>query len=131
MLDPYIASESDSVQLTVNSYRQLLQNTTIAPARIPKQRKSRAKRNQAWEELDKDSGGMYSAYLYELQNKYPMLTHMEAMVAALIKGTLQSHEISQRLAIQQKTVENHRHRIRRKLGLGNNQNLQIHLGSQR
>ena len=130
MHDPQIAMESDDVQLTVNSYRVMLQDSSPTVAGVPKHRKTRAKRHQAWEQLDSDSGGTYSSFFRDLLTRYPELSMTELIVAALIKGMLQSHEISQGLSIHLKTVENHRNRIRRKLGLCITQNLQKHLISQ-
>jgi DNA-binding CsgD family transcriptional regulator len=103
--------ENDSVKLTVNSYRSLQLNA-------PKSRRSGAKRHPAWEKIDLESGGIYSSYHNHLAARLPILSPMELRVGALLKGKLQSDEISKRLAIKEKTLENHQNPIRRKLGLG-------------
>ncbi|MDP4220082.1 MAG: helix-turn-helix transcriptional regulator [Bacteroidota bacterium] len=90
-------------------------------------RRSRAKRHRTWDQIDRESGGIYALYLRDLARRFPTLSPMELRISALIKGMLRSWEISERLAIEEKTVENHRTNIRRKLGLEVSQNLQKHL----
>ncbi len=120
MQDPQVFSEDVNPQLTINSYRSLLHAAPVHPyTHTPniKPRRSRAKRHRAWEALDRESDGIYSAHLQELAARFPMLSPMELMIGALIKGMMQSHEICEKLSIELKTVENHRNHIRKKLGL--------------
>lgn len=46
-----------------------------------------------------------------------MLTPSELRVCTLVRAMLSTREIASRLHIDERTVENHRVRIRRKLGL--------------
>ena len=80
-------------------------------------RKSRAKPYLAWEQIELQSGGLYATYLREIANRFPNLTPMELRVASLVRGMLPNYEIAKKLSISEETVENHRIRIRRKLGL--------------
>ncbi len=94
----------------------------IHPVGLPigtpiQRRRSRAKRHRAWEQIELQSGGLYATYLQELSKRYPSLSSMELRVAALVRGMFPSWEIAQKLGISEKTVENHRTSIRRKLGL--------------
>ena len=86
---------------------------TLNPAR-----KSRAKRHLPWEQIELESHGLYAENLCALAKRFPQLSPMELRICALIKGMLKSWEIAERLRISEETVENHRIRIRRKLGLG-------------
>jgi DNA-binding CsgD family transcriptional regulator len=90
-------------------------------------RPSRAKRHLPWEEVELQSHGFYADSLHELAEKFPVLSLMELRVCVLVKGMLRSWEIAERLAIDIKTVENHRINIRKKLGLRAEENLQRHL----
>lgn len=87
------------------------------------QRKSRAKRNLAWEQIEIQAGGFYAQNLHLLASRFRNLTRMELRISVLIKGMLTNREIAESLNISVKTVENHRVNIRTKLGLLPNQNL--------
>lgn len=80
-------------------------------------RKSRAKRHLAWEEIEVRSNGFYAASLHELAERFPILTPTELRICVLAKSMLLNWQIAERLYIDERTVERHRVRIRRKLGL--------------
>lgn len=52
-----------------------------------------------------------------LMNKYPNLTMMEERVCVLIRAGLMSDEIAEILSLSERTIENKRLRIRKKVGL--------------
>ena len=54
---------------------------------------------------------------------YPDLTAMEMKVCILIRAGLQTEEISQILSLSARTIENHRFNLRKKLGVGERENL--------
>ena len=91
--------------------------TPIPEPRTPLPRPSRAKRNLAWEQIDRESGGYYSENLNKLALRFPTLSPAELRIAALIKAMLPSREIGNRLGIEVRSVERQRVTIRRKLGL--------------
>ena len=105
--------EAGSPQLAAEIYR----------AGIRTQRKSRAKRNLAWEQIEVQSHGFYANNLHDLASRFPILTPMELRICVLIKGMLANREIAECLNICVETVENHRVNIRHKLGLRSKQNL--------
>jgi DNA-binding CsgD family transcriptional regulator len=73
-----------------------------------------------WEQADSASGGVYSGHLNAIARRYPQLSSIELHVAALVKAMLPSWQIAQLLGITEKTVENHRIDIRRKIGCDGN-----------
>jgi len=81
----------------------------------PKDRPSRTKSYPVWEKLNIESNGLYGEYFRILAQRFNELTRMELFVAVLIKAGLKSWEIGQKLCIEEKTVENHRNSIHRKL----------------
>src|SRR2546429_569304 len=88
-------------------------------ATAPCKRKSRAKKFIAWEQIELASGGFYTSNLLHIARHFPVgFTKMELRIAALARAMLPSREIADRLGISEETVENHRVNIRRKLGLG-------------
>ncbi len=99
----------------------------VPETRAPAARPSRAKRHFAWEKINRNSGGIFGAYYHDLLFRYPTLTPMELMIAALVKGKCSNIEIAESLNICEETVENHRVNIRRKLGLTAAQNLMRYL----
>ncbi len=90
-------------------------SSSTAPATGPE--KTRAKKHQAWEQVDRESGGLYATQLLDLKMQFPMLTPSELRVCTLVRAMLPTREIARRLHIDERTVENHRIRVRRKLGL--------------
>jgi AraC family chitin signaling transcriptional activator len=78
-------------------------------------RKARRKRHLLWEQIVRDSGGVYAQYAEALARKFPTLTPMELRVCALVKAMLPSWRIAQMLGVCEKAVENYRVRARRKM----------------
>ena len=84
----------------------------VAPRRAPRRRK----RHLAWEEADHATGGIYMRNVETIARKFPTLTPMELRVAAMVKAMLPSWRIAELLAIDERTVDNYRVKIRRKTG---------------
>jgi DNA-binding CsgD family transcriptional regulator len=61
--------------------------------------------------------------MHVLEEKYPMLTKMEVRICSLVKVRLTTLDISQLLCLSERTVENHRMNIRKKIGLGQRKDL--------
>lgn len=69
-----------------------------------------------------------SSFLPNLKKGYLNLTHREIQIATLVKEGKSIKDIAEILSITRKTVEFHRHSLRKKLGLKNKQsNLRSHL----
>ena len=73
--------------------------------------------------LDKQLQSAHSEFLRNLQQLHPSLTHMELKIATLLNLKLSSPNISSLLFLSVRTVELHRSRIRRKMGLNKNDNI--------
>jgi DNA-binding CsgD family transcriptional regulator len=71
----------------------------------------------AFEQADLASGGVYGRYVEQISELSPSLTPMELRVAAMVRALLPSWRIAELLGISEDTVENHRVKIRRKLGV--------------
>jgi DNA-binding CsgD family transcriptional regulator len=87
----------------------------------------RAKHNLAWEELDRNSGGKYSATMIHFTEKFPGLSTTELQICALVKYGMSSSEIGEKLFISERTVENHRTSARKKIKIERGRNLQTFL----
>jgi len=100
------------------TYRSPIQSESYLSNRV-----SRAKPHLGWEQIDRESGGIYDIYLRDLAVRFPMLSPTELRICSLVRGMLSNWEISQCLNICVETVQNHRVNIRKKLGLGVSDNL--------
>lgn len=77
-----------------------------------------------WEEYDKTFSSVHPEFKQHLLERYPELTPMETKVCTLLRIELSSKEIAKLLNISQRSVENHRYRARKKVGLGDHENFQ-------
>lgn len=76
----------------------------------------RRRRKTEWEQSLLAENDVYACNLRDVCTAYPQLTPSEARVAALVMAALPSWRIAELLFITEKTVENHRIKIRKKLG---------------
>jgi AraC family transcriptional regulator, chitin signaling transcriptional activator len=90
-------------------------------------RKSRAKLYPGWHEFDVAFSLRRPNFFSRITMKHPKLTPQELRVCAMLSDLMPSKEIGIRLAIDERTVENHRTKIRRKLGLSHEQHLENYL----
>ncbi|MBL7974420.1 MAG: hypothetical protein JNJ85_05885 [Candidatus Kapabacteria bacterium] len=70
---------------------------------------------------------VHGEFMKRIKEQYPDLTDMEVRVSALLRMKLTSANISSLLFISQRTVETHRLRIRKKMGIGKDDNLYMKL----
>jgi len=82
-----------------------------------------------WEQAEFESYGMYARNIEALASRFPVLTPMELRVCALVKTMLPNKRIGELLAIDERTVENHRTNIRRKLKICKDNTLVAYLAS--
>lgn len=59
-----------------------------------------------------------------LMKQMPELTNAELRIAALLERGMTTHETAETLGTSERTIENHRYRMRKKLGLTSNTDLQ-------
>lgn len=83
--------------------------------------------NQSWNSFEDQFQHLQHAFIEELQRQYPQLSAMELRVCSLLKMNLSSKEICRILNIAPRSVDMHRYRIRKKLQLSSDANLQTFL----
>jgi DNA-binding CsgD family transcriptional regulator len=80
-----------------------------------------------WRRFEETYSLVHHDFLQTLSHSFPALSAMELRICALLKMSLSNKEIADILSISVRTIESHRYRIRKKLGLGNEANLAAHL----
>ena len=95
-------------------------------SRFPR-RKSRAKQHIGWLKFELQFKTHHPAFLHELAKRFPLLSPTELHICAMLRESLLSWEIAEQLSITERSVENHRSNIRKKLSLSPAQNLQMFL----
>lgn len=73
-----------------------------------------------WEVFDQQFRNIHQDFTDRLARAYPMLTPTELKVCALLKIDLSTKEIANLLCSSPRTVEDHRYKIRTKMGLDGN-----------
>lgn len=71
-----------------------------------------------WTQFEAEFSSTYPEFQTRLVHQYPELTGMEMKVCAFLKLRLTSADIARLLCLSERSVEGHRLRIRRKMGLG-------------
>jgi DNA-binding CsgD family transcriptional regulator len=66
-------------------------------------------------------------YFRILSERYPSLSRLEIRMCALIKTGMTNKELAKVYGQSEKSYEQHRYRIKKKLALGKNDNLVKHL----
>lgn len=82
-----------------------------------------------WQRFERGFREVYPGFIPTLSTRYPTLTPTELRVCALLKVNLASKEIAGLLSTSVRTVEGHRHHIRRKLGVSNGISLTMFLAA--
>jgi ligand-binding sensor domain-containing protein/DNA-binding CsgD family transcriptional regulator len=83
--------------------------------------------NEEWEQFAVHFDSVHTNYLKKLKDKYPSLTTSDLKLAAYLRLNLSSKEIAQLLNISIRGVETSRYRLRKKIGIANEDNLGDHL----
>lgn len=83
----------------------------------------------AWSAIEAGLGGLYTAFVGTLAERYPGLSPTEVKLCVLLRADMMSRDIAALLYISERTVENHRYRLRRKMNLSPNANLTSYLKS--
>ncbi|MDV7395572.1 sigma factor-like helix-turn-helix DNA-binding protein, partial [Arthrospira platensis SPKY1] len=79
--------------------------------------------DQDWELLEESFNNVHGNFFKKLKAQYENLTPGDLRLAAYLKMNLSSKEIAQLLNISVRGVENKRYRLRKKLGLPEEENL--------
>ena len=82
-----------------------------------------------WSGFERQFQQVHAGYLEALAARYPGLTPTELKVCSLIKINLSTKEIAQILNTESRSIEKYRQRIRKKLGLGKDDNLSTFLAA--
>ena len=82
---------------------------------------------QDWDEFEKWFTEVHTNFFGNILDEHPELTQRELRVCALIRINLMTKDISNLLKVEPKTIEIYRHRIRHKLGLASDDNLNHYL----
>ena len=83
--------------------------------------------NHVWEEFEKWFTKIHTGFIKTLAKDHPTLTAREIKVCVLLRLNLMSKEIASIMNIEPASVDVHRYRIRKKLGLGQDENLANYL----
>lgn len=78
---------------------------------------------QEWDRFEQQFQSIHRDFAASLAEHYPIISPMEAKVCTLLRTDLITKEIADVLCVSVHTVNTHRQRIRKKLGLTRNENL--------
>ena len=82
-----------------------------------------------WTPFEERLDAMHQDFIRTLRGLYPDLTQAQLMICALLRANFDTRDIAGALCLSERTVENHRYRLRRKLGLAADMNLASYLAS--
>ncbi len=85
--------------------------------------------DDAWREFERTFDRLHPEFVARLLERFPKLTTTEVRICALLRGNMSSKEIANILYTSERTIENHRYRMRRKLGLAAGESLSLLLAT--
>ena len=83
--------------------------------------------DNSWKKFEQNFDQVYVDFLKRLEESLPQLTTTDKKICAYLKMGLSSKEIAPPLNITVRSVEMNRYRVRKKLGLGREDNLTTYL----
>ena len=83
--------------------------------------------DNSWKKFEQNFDQVYVDFLKRLEEAFPQLTTTDKKICAYLKMGLSSKEIAPLLNITVRSVEMNRYRVRKKLGLGREDNLTTYL----
>lgn len=83
--------------------------------------------DEAWKKFEDQFEQVHHDFMQSLARRFPDLSNTERKVCALIRAGLSTKDIAQLLHIEDRSVEQHRFRIRRKLQLSTEVNLTTYM----
>lgn len=81
----------------------------------------------AWDTFNEQFLTLHNDFMKAISLRYPDLTPMEVKVCTLLKLNLSTKEIARILQLSDRNIDNHRYRLRKKLGLRSDDNLTVFL----
>jgi tetratricopeptide (TPR) repeat protein/DNA-binding CsgD family transcriptional regulator len=78
---------------------------------------------ESWGMFEQQFDSVHNDFTRRLAERYPALTPMELKVSMLTRIDLSAKEIAHLLHVSERNVQNHRYRLRKKLGLSPEENL--------
>jgi DNA-binding CsgD family transcriptional regulator len=103
-----------------------METTSFGSIAAPK-RRSRAKKHSGWHEFETGFNQRHPNFLSRLAKAFPALSITELHICAMLRESFSSFEIAEALSVTERTVENHRSLIRRKLGVMHRLSLPMYL----
>jgi len=76
-----------------------------------------------WHLFETNFERAHEQFLHKIKNQFPILTPKDLRLCAFLRMNLSSKEIAPLLGISVRGVENHRYRLRKKMGLDHDENL--------
>ncbi len=80
-----------------------------------------------WDEFEKHFVTVHPNFEKDLIERFPALTKMERKICMLLRLNLMSVDMAKLLILSERNIENHRHRLRKKLGVTGTMNLTEYL----
>jgi tetratricopeptide (TPR) repeat protein/DNA-binding CsgD family transcriptional regulator len=80
-----------------------------------------------WERFDAQFKAAHPEFVKNLTTTHADLTSMEVRICSLLRSSLKSQDIGRLLCLSDRTVENHRFNIRKKLALARSVDLKVYL----
>jgi predicted negative regulator of RcsB-dependent stress response len=117
----HLASESETLARFRDELKEVLSEKAEAPTILRKVKQKLVEMPASainWEEYDKHFHDAHPDFTKNLIARFPELTPMETKICSLLKVGLTSKEIAHILALSERSIENHRYRLRKKMGLG-------------
>lgn len=82
-----------------------------------------------WDEIEARFAQIFPMFTHRLTAEFPRLTYAEIKICMLIKVNRRTKDIAHLLQLSERTIENHRNRIRKKLQLLPDQSLYVFLSA--
>lgn len=76
-----------------------------------------------WHRFDVQFAAAHPEFIRKLMGEHPVLSPSEVRICCLVRMSLTSDDIASLLCLSSRTVENHRYRIRSKIGIGTGEDL--------
>lgn len=128
----HLVRQAEVLSRFSDDMRRIISETTnpaVGLQKIKERIRDLSSQSIDWEEYDKTFSAVHPDFKQTLLGKFPTLTPMEAKVCTLLRIELTSKEIANILSISERSVENHRYRARKKIGLSESESMHLFLSS--
>lgn len=117
----------EDIRLKLTQLAEINSNGHEALKQLIRQLHSTNNADKAWRRFEDQFEQVHHDFMQSLARRFPDLSNTERKVCALIRAGLSTKDIAQLLHIEDRTVEQHRFRIRRKLRLSTEVNLTTYI----